>query len=73
MMSNCQCCYFLQIADWDILKVLEQINFLTTDLLQLFEILVPMMAHIFLIHILKFGVLKLGTINDEIIKNVSNN
>ncbi len=30
------------------------------------------MAHIFLIHILKFGIAKLG-IYEEIIKNVSNN
>ncbi len=54
------------------LKVLDQITFLTTRLTStFFEILVPYLAHIFLIHILNFGVPKLG-IYGEIIKNVSN-
>ncbi len=54
------------------LKVCDQITFLTPPptYLKVFEILVTM-AHIFLIHILKFGVPRLG-IYEEIIKNVSN-
>ncbi len=55
-----------------LLKVLDQITFLTTRLTSTFlRFWYQKMAHIFLIPILKFGVPKLS-IYREIIKNVSN-
>ncbi len=55
-----------------ILKVRDQITFLTPQLTSKFlRFWYQQTAHIFLIHILKFGVPKFG-IYEEIIKNVSN-
>ncbi len=56
-----------------LLKVCDEITFLTPQLTSKFlRFWYQQMAHIFLIHNLKFGVPKLG-IYEEIIKNVLNN